>query len=165
MYGYAIKPIDHCRLNSGAFEYCGFRATLLACEPKLRFLSACTGQNLLRFVDQTKKIAYRHPPHHPKHTLFSFYFNFIMILLQMEGICENTVAIDSKQNPLIDFVPVTRSGDWSDIGSREDMEDTHVCISDLAKKYGYHSPDQETVSFYGVSPNWSFFPHIPCANL
>ncbi|XP_010927338.2 probable protein phosphatase 2C 27 isoform X1 [Elaeis guineensis] len=68
----------------------------------------------------------------------------------MERICESTVAIDSKQNLLIDFVPVTRSGDWSDIGSREYMEDTHVCISDLAKKYGYHSLDQETVSFYGV---------------
>jgi protein phosphatase 2C family protein 2/3 len=30
------------------------------------------------------------------------------------------------------------------------MEDTHVCISDLAKSYGCDSEDNEVVSFYGV---------------
>lgn len=31
------------------------------------------------------------------------------------------------------------------------MEDTHVCISDLAEKFGYQSVAGEAVSFYGVT--------------
>ncbi|KAL6606090.1 hypothetical protein ACP70R_041743 [Stipagrostis hirtigluma subsp. patula] len=71
-------------------------------------------------------------------------------LPQMERVCENTAAADFKQNRLSSFVPVIRSGDWSDIGSRQYMEDTHVCIPDLAKNFGSPSTDQEVVSFYGV---------------
>ncbi|KAJ6794961.1 putative protein phosphatase 2C 27 isoform X1 [Iris pallida] len=68
----------------------------------------------------------------------------------MEGICENTVSTDGKQNQLTSFVPAARSGEWSDIGSRDHMEDTHVCITDLAEKFGYSSLGGEAVSFYGV---------------
>ncbi|WOK95070.1 putative protein phosphatase 2C 27 [Canna indica] len=67
----------------------------------------------------------------------------------MERICENTVSIDNV-NQLTNFAPIIRSGEWSDIGTREYMEDTHVCISDLAKKFGCHSLGGEAVSFYGV---------------
>lgn len=31
------------------------------------------------------------------------------------------------------------------------MEDTHICITDLAKKFSYKLLDEEAVSFYGVS--------------
>ena len=31
------------------------------------------------------------------------------------------------------------------------MEDTHVCIGDLAKKFGYNVLCEDAVSFYGVS--------------
>ncbi|XP_010244748.1 PREDICTED: probable protein phosphatase 2C 27 isoform X2 [Nelumbo nucifera] len=66
----------------------------------------------------------------------------------LESICENTVVVaDSKQNH---FVPTIRSGDWSDIGGREYMEDTHICISDLAKKFGYNVLDGGAISFFGV---------------
>ncbi|XP_073011032.1 probable protein phosphatase 2C 27 isoform X1 [Typha latifolia] len=68
----------------------------------------------------------------------------------MEGECEHTVTVETRQNQLSNFVPTIRSGEWSDIGGREYMEDTHVCISDLAKKFGYHSVVGEAVSFYGV---------------
>lgn len=51
----------------------------------------------------------------------------------------------------LNFVPVLRSGDWSHIGTRPYMEDTHVCISDLAEKFGFNLLNQEAVSFYGVS--------------
>ncbi|XP_077238011.1 putative protein phosphatase 2C 54 [Tasmannia lanceolata] len=68
----------------------------------------------------------------------------------LESICENTAVIDCSQNQSLSFVPIIRSGEWSDIGSRQCMEDTHVCISDLAKKFGYHFLDGEAVSFYGV---------------
>lgn len=68
----------------------------------------------------------------------------------MERICENTVSLDFKQTKLSNFVPVIRSGDWSDIGGRDYMEDAHVCISDLAKNFGYNTVDDEIISLYGV---------------
>ncbi|CAL9172602.1 unnamed protein product [Musa hybrid cultivar] len=61
----------------------------------------------------------------------------------------NTVTIDDV-NPITDFVPIIRSGEWSDIGTRSYMEDTHICISDLAKKFGCCNLKGEAVSFYGV---------------
>lgn len=67
----------------------------------------------------------------------------------LESICEDAVAVDRKQNPLA-FVPVLRAGEWSDIGGRPNMEDTHICISDLTRKYGYKSLRDEAISFYGV---------------
>lgn len=30
------------------------------------------------------------------------------------------------------------------------MEDTHICIEDLAKKFGYDVVCDEAISFYGV---------------
>ncbi|XP_066373308.1 probable protein phosphatase 2C 27 [Miscanthus floridulus] len=69
---------------------------------------------------------------------------------EMERVCENTTSADFRQK-LSNFVPVIRSGDWSDIGGRQYMEDTHVCIPDLAKNFGFPSLDNEVVSFYGVS--------------
>ena len=75
---------------------------------------------------------------------------------QMERVCENTVSVDFKQN----FVPFIRSGEWSDIGGRDYMEDAHVCISDLAKNFGYKAADDEVISFYGVII-YSFLYSIP----
>ncbi|KAG4957255.1 hypothetical protein JHK85_043635 [Glycine max] len=74
----------------------------------------------------------------------------------LESICEDTVVVDKKQN-LMNFVPALRSGEWSDIGERPYMEDTHICIGDLVKKFNYDVLSGEAVSFYGVS-------HLPpCA--
>jgi protein phosphatase 2C family protein 2/3 len=69
----------------------------------------------------------------------------------MEKVCENTVSLDFKQARSSSFVPVIRSGDWSDIGGRDYMEDAHVCISDLANNFGHNSVDDEIISFYGVT--------------
>ena len=69
---------------------------------------------------------------------------------QMESVCENTTTADFKQSNFANFLPIVRSGGWSDIGSRQYMEDTHVCIADLAKSFGYPTVDKEVVSFYGV---------------
>ncbi|CAM8942594.1 unnamed protein product [Rhodiola kirilowii] len=67
----------------------------------------------------------------------------------LESICEDTaVGGDRKSNK--GFVPSLRSGEWSDIGGRSYMEDTHVCISDLAMKFGYNLLSDEAISFYGV---------------
>jgi len=57
--------------------------------------------------------------------------------------------VDKKQN-LMNFVPTLRSGEWCDIGERPSMEDTHICIGDLAKKFGNNVLSEEAVSFYGV---------------
>ncbi|KAM0969261.1 hypothetical protein ACFX13_017814 [Malus domestica] len=68
---------------------------------------------------------------------------------QLESIGEDTVVADRKQS-LFNFVPALRSGEWSDIGGRTHMEDTHLCIGDLAKKFGYNLLSEEAISFYGV---------------
>lgn len=67
----------------------------------------------------------------------------------LESICEDAEIAEKKQN-LINFVPNLRSGEWSDIGGRPYMEDTHICIGDLAKKFGYNVVNEEAISFYGV---------------
>lgn len=62
-----------------------------------------------------------------------------------------TVEIKNRESVATDFMPVLRSGFWSDIGGRENMEDAHVCIADLAKTYGQSSFSRQCpVAFYGV---------------
>lgn len=73
----------------------------------------------------------------------------------MDSIGENAVATYEKQN---NFIPVLRSGDWSDIGNRTYMEDAHICIPNLAQNYGDKLHGKEIVSFYGV--NSYFLPII-----
>lgn len=86
--------------------------------------------------------------------LFIVFFHHVVTpfldVVQMERVCENTVSVDFKQTKLNSFVPFVRSGEWSDIGGRDNMEDAHVCISDLAKNFGCKSLDDEVISFYGV---------------
>ncbi|KAH9617238.1 hypothetical protein KSS87_012519 [Heliosperma pusillum] len=67
----------------------------------------------------------------------------------LESICENTTVAPDENLNLV-FQPVLRSGEWSDIGGRNYMEDTHVCIADLAQNYGHKQDNEEVVSFYGV---------------
>lgn len=62
------------------------------------------------------------------------------------------MALEKRLNILGNFIPELRSGEWSDIGGRPHMEDTHVCIGNLAKTFGYDKLNQEVVSLYGVSP-------------
>lgn len=59
--------------------------------------------------------------------------------------------IAEKKENQMNLAPALRSGEWSDIGERPYMEDTHICIGDLAKKFNYNSLPGEAVSFYGVS--------------
>lgn len=67
----------------------------------------------------------------------------------LESISEDTTIADRKQILFSNFLPTLRSGDWSDIGGRLDMEDTHICITDLAKNFG-HILGEDAISFYGV---------------
>ncbi|CAB4302729.1 unnamed protein product [Prunus armeniaca] len=46
-------------------------------------------------------------------------------------------------------------------GGRTHMEDTHICVGDLATKFGYNDElSEEAISFYGVS----FFHLLPLYN-
>ncbi|KAL9314438.1 hypothetical protein ACSQ67_019890 [Phaseolus vulgaris] len=69
--------------------------------------------------------------------------------IPLESIYEDAVIADKKQNQM-NLAPALRSGEWSDIGERPYMEDTHICIGDLAKKFSYNALSGEAVSFYGV---------------
>ncbi|KAG5564224.1 hypothetical protein RHGRI_000428 [Rhododendron griersonianum] len=68
----------------------------------------------------------------------------------LESISEDAPVSNRRYNPLNHFIPALRSGEWSDIGGRSNMEDTHICITDLAKNFGYHVLGEEVISFYGV---------------
>ncbi|THG21592.1 hypothetical protein TEA_019605 [Camellia sinensis var. sinensis] len=76
----------------------------------------------------------------------------------LESIYEDAAAADRRHNPLSNFIPTLRSGEWSDIGDRLHMEDTHICITDLAQNFGCNLLGEEAVSFYGVS-SLTFFDH------
>ncbi|KAL2502559.1 putative protein phosphatase 2C 27 [Forsythia ovata] len=69
----------------------------------------------------------------------------------LESICEDAAITDRKHIVLNNFLPALRSGEWSDYGGRPDMEDTHICIPDLAMNFGNSIHGDEAVSFYGVS--------------
>ncbi|KAF3622611.1 putative membrane-bound transcription factor site-2 protease-like [Capsicum annuum] len=68
----------------------------------------------------------------------------------MESISGDTTIADHKQIPFNKFLPTLRSGEWSDIGGRRDIEDTHICIADIAKNFGHSIRGEESISFYGV---------------
>ncbi|GMI81175.1 DNA-binding protein phosphatase 1 [Hibiscus trionum] len=69
---------------------------------------------------------------------------------RLESISEDAVATERKLDLLTSFIPTLRSGEWSHIGGRPYMEDTHICIADLAKNFGCNLMSEEAVSFYGV---------------
>lgn len=66
----------------------------------------------------------------------------------MERICENTLSLDIKQTKLS---TVIRSGDWSDIGGLDYMEDALVCISDLAKNFGYNMVEKMLPNMFMIT--------------
>ncbi|KAG9146236.1 hypothetical protein Leryth_007931 [Lithospermum erythrorhizon] len=70
--------------------------------------------------------------------------------LPLESICENTASEDRKEIQQNNFLPALRAGDWSDIGERASMEDTHICIPDMAMNFGQTRLGEEAISFYGV---------------
>ncbi|KAK1316591.1 putative protein phosphatase 2C 2 [Acorus calamus] len=52
--------------------------------------------------------------------------------------------------PVLQFVPVIRSGSFSDIGCRSIMEDEHICIDDLSSHLGSMVRCPKPSAFYGV---------------
>jgi len=50
-----------------------------------------------------------------------------------------------------EFLPVVRSGAWTDIGIRSSMEDVYVCVDDFTTQYGLEHITEVPNAFYGVS--------------
>ncbi|MQM06014.1 hypothetical protein Taro_038836 [Colocasia esculenta] len=49
-----------------------------------------------------------------------------------------------------EFVPIVRSGAWSDIGFRSSMEDAYVCFDNIMHNYGLKNLGEGPNAFYGV---------------
>ncbi|KAL5729454.1 protein-serine/threonine phosphatase [Ranunculus cassubicifolius] len=49
-----------------------------------------------------------------------------------------------------EFIPIVRSGAWSDIGFRNSMEDAYLCIDDFMHEYRIKNFGQGPNAFYGV---------------
>ena len=89
----------------------------------------------------------------------SILLTFSSLYLQLESIRENavTLTLDSRLQGSDDdvmtasnFIPSIRHGVWAHIGSRKYMEDTHVCIENIGKRFGSPALEECSVSFYGV---------------
>ncbi|MBA0722527.1 hypothetical protein Golax_003200 [Gossypium laxum] len=91
-----------------------------------------------KLLDRKKLGAYK--PHKPSPYLY---------FVQLESISEDSVTTERQTDLLTNFIPTLRSGEWSDIGGRPYMEDTHICIADLAKNFGCDLVSEEAISFYG----------------
>ncbi|GMH07006.1 hypothetical protein Nepgr_008846 [Nepenthes gracilis] len=49
-----------------------------------------------------------------------------------------------------EFLPIVRSGAWTDIGFRSSMEDVYVCVDDFMHHYGLEHISEGPNAFYGV---------------
>ncbi|GAB4837506.1 hypothetical protein Ancab_002366 [Ancistrocladus abbreviatus] len=47
------------------------------------------------------------------------------------------------------FIPIVRSGAWTDMGFRSSMEDVYVCVDDFMLHYGLEDVSEGPNSFYG----------------
>ncbi|CAA2966532.1 probable phosphatase 2C 22 [Olea europaea subsp. europaea] len=62
----------------------------------------------------------------------------------------STEPIRNPDDSEIDFIPILRSGAWSDIGIRPSMEDVYVCADNLMLDYGVKKSNEGPNAFYGV---------------
>lgn len=62
---------------------------------------------------------------------------------------ENEFTLEKNKSEF-EFVPVMRSGAWSDIGNRSSMEDAYLCVDDLMDSYGLKNPGDGPRALYGV---------------
>ncbi|KAK8948478.1 putative protein phosphatase 2C 57 [Platanthera zijinensis] len=56
----------------------------------------------------------------------------------------------SGKNGKPEYIPVVRSGAWTDIGNRKNMEDTFFCCDDFADEYDFKNTGNGPSAFYGV---------------
>ncbi|KAM7459443.1 hypothetical protein LguiA_036437 [Lonicera macranthoides] len=68
-----------------------------------------------------------------------------------------TKASDISVEPILsvedfetEFIPILRSGAWTDIGFRSSMEDVYVCADNFTHDYGVKNLDEGPSAFYGV---------------
>ncbi|KAL7159456.1 hypothetical protein ABFS83_01G028000 [Erythranthe nasuta] len=59
-------------------------------------------------------------------------------------------TILSGDDSVAEFMPLLRSGAWTDIGSRSSMEDVYICTDNLMHDYGSNISNHKPTAFYGV---------------
>lgn len=57
----------------------------------------------------------------------------------------------SEDDSVTEYMPLLRSGAWTDIGSRSSMEDVYVCADNFMHDYGSNISCHGPTAFYGVS--------------
>ena len=57
----------------------------------------------------------------------------------------------SSEDHGTEFIPILRSGAWSDIGFRSSMEDVYVCVDNFMHDYSVKNFSERSNAFYGVS--------------
>ncbi|XP_073050950.1 probable protein phosphatase 2C 22 [Primulina eburnea] len=60
---------------------------------------------------------------------------------------EQTLNVEEAE---IEFIPLLRSGAWTDIGSRSSMEDVYICADNMMNDFGKNDGDERPGAFYGV---------------
>ncbi|KAK6796552.1 hypothetical protein RDI58_004253 [Solanum bulbocastanum] len=73
------------------------------------------------------------------------------------------LPLKSSSSDDSEYVPIFRSGSYSEIGPKPNMEDEHICINDLCKHIGLSKGLLSPGAFYGVS-NFQFIPNYPSIN-
>ncbi|KAB5553300.1 hypothetical protein DKX38_010611 [Salix brachista] len=83
----------------------------------------------------------------------SFCQGFDQIFVQVK-----TKALDIPVKPNLgaeshdaDFVPIVRSGAWTDIGFRSSMEDVYICADNFMSDYGLKNATDGPNAFYGCN--------------
>lgn len=62
-----------------------------------------------------------------------------------------TIEVEkSSEGCETDFLPILRSGAWTDIGFRHTMEDAYVCSDNFILDYGLQNYGEGPSAFYGV---------------
>lgn len=98
---------------------------------------------------------------------FVFFFSFLifsgisvyLILnwMQFEQIKTKKKDVSAEsglgvEDCVTEFVPIVRSGAWTDIGLRSSMEDVYLCVDNFMKDYGLKNLSDGPSAFYGVFP-------------
>ncbi|CBI20977.3 hypothetical protein VitviT2T_004740 [Vitis vinifera] len=64
-----------------------------------------------------------------------------------ENSVESGLSVEDHET---DFIPIVRSGAWTDVGFRKSMEDVYVCVDNFTSEYGFKNLNEEPNAFYGV---------------
>ncbi|KAJ4828262.1 hypothetical protein Tsubulata_012071 [Turnera subulata] len=78
-------------------------------------------------------------------------------LVRHQSFVKTKTTVDVSVEPKLavetnaaDFLPIVRSGAWTDIGFRSNMEDVYICVDNFINDYGLKNVVDGPGAFYGV---------------